>query len=108
MAEIDTSQMSPAEIQQAIAEAEQSQWGKWRAKGPIFIDGVLAFLRGHDVPVHHVEKFDLQDMVEPFDQGDEGDLSATEPDPVPVAPQGQDIEIEAQPAKAPRAKAKAE
>jgi hypothetical protein len=95
----DTSNMTDAEVQQAITELEQAQWGKWEAKGPIYIDGVLAFAKGHDVPVHHVEKFHLEEqgLVKPY--GDETADVIEEPAP---APEGQVIEANAKPAKAPK------
>jgi len=58
MAETDTpSTLTAAE--QEVVDAENAQWGKWTANGPIFLDGVLAFAAGHDVPMQHVEKYHL-------------------------------------------------
>jgi hypothetical protein len=78
----------PDDVQAAI-DAEKAEWGKWRAKIAIDIDGVRAFNIGHAVPSSHVEKFDLQDAVEPADAPPD---DAT-PAPVKVAPQGDPITL---------------
>lgn len=76
----------PADVQSAI-DAEKAEWGKWRAKVAIYIDNALAFNVGHAVPVSHVEKYDLQDQVEPID------APPDVPAAVPVPPQGDPIVI---------------
>jgi hypothetical protein len=68
-------------------DLERADWGKFRAKVAIFIDGVRAFSPGHDVPASHVEKFDLQDQVESYDAPAEAPVEA------PKAPQGAPIVI---------------
>lgn len=96
MPEYDTSEMTASEIDKAITELEQAQWGKWKAKGPIYVEGVLAFTKGHDVPVHHVEKYHLEEqgLVKPF--ADESVDVVEAPAP---APEGQVIEGDPKPAR---------
>lgn len=52
----------------ALIAAEQADWGTWRARVPIFIDGVRAFNEGHAVPNSHVVKYhwDETGEVEPI------------------------------------------
>ncbi len=59
MAETDNSTPTVSAAEQEVIDAEAAQWGHWTANGPIYLDGVLAFAAGHDVPVQHVEKFQL-------------------------------------------------
>lgn len=96
MPEYDTSEMTAGEIDKAITELEQAQWGKWKAKGPIYIDGVLAFSKDHDVPVHHVERYHLEEqgLVKPF-----GDDSPDVVEAPPAPPEGQVIEGDPKPAR---------
>jgi len=63
MAETDTPTPSLTAAEQEVVDAENAQWGKWTANGPIFLDGVLAFAPGHEVPVQHVEKYHLEGLV---------------------------------------------
>lgn len=41
----------------ALAAAQEKEYGTYVAVAPIDIDGVRAFNPGHPVPVSHVEKF---------------------------------------------------
>lgn len=90
---------TPDATEQDFLDEEASHWGTWRARGPIFIDGVRAFNAGHDVPNGHVERFHLEEqgLVERIgqeaEQAAEGD-SATTTEP-PAAPQGEPIQGDA-------------
>ncbi len=90
MAETDTPTPSLTAAEQEVVDAENAQWGHWTANAPIFLDGVLAFAPGHDVPVQHVEKYDLeaQNLVRPADQ------PAVDPAPAAyvAAPTGQTVD----------------
>lgn len=101
---------------------EEIEYGTFRASGPIYVDGTLAYVKGHAVPISNVRKFgyDKQGLVErvdrqPLDAPLPGDYVPDEPPPAgegwndspdgaldeapdaPSTPQGQTIEIDGQP-----------
>lgn len=54
---------------QQRAQQEAIEYGTYRATGPIFVDGTLAYVKGHAVPVSNVRKFgyDRDGLVERVD-----------------------------------------
>lgn len=63
MASTDTAPTPDSSLtaaEQEVVDAENAQWGHWVANGPIYLDGVLAFAAGHEVPVQHVEVYGLE------------------------------------------------
>ena len=54
------------------AQAQAEEYGSFVAKGPIYVDGALAFTAGHTVPKSTVEKFkyDEQGLVEKVKKAD--------------------------------------
>jgi len=49
--------------------AQMREYGVWVAAGPIYVDGVLAFLEGYPVPESTVRRYgwDQQNLVRPAD-----------------------------------------
>jgi hypothetical protein len=46
----------------AFAKAQAEEYGTFVAKGPIYLDGVLAHTEGHAVPKSNVERHKLEEQ----------------------------------------------
>jgi hypothetical protein len=61
------------------AEVQRREYGRYRAAGPIRVDGALAFRKGDPVPISHVERgIVARTAVEEFEKG-EGPAAILEP-----------------------------
>lgn len=76
----DTSPQADEAADLRRADVQRREYGRYRAAGPIRVDGALAFRKGDPVPISHVERgIVARSAVEEFEKG-EGPAAVLEPD----------------------------